>query len=271
MKGIVVLIITVISVFSLNVPIYANNDQGELPTIDQMADEALYFAKLKRYEETKMIVNKMGELIDTFEYDELPLTVDEQRILRVAFFQAKKLLESDQVDEDDLIRVLTKFRLTTDALATEHDPLWFDMESVIMETLQDAKKSVDNKRQFQGAFQAFLKIYDTVYPGIILDVPIEKVKIADAQIQYLEQNADSLLVNGELSIELEKLQSMVQALFHNYHKDEADPSLWWVIISTGGMIILTLTYAGWKKYKGEKMKRKQLKSSKNIDSSSYIE
>ena len=39
-------------------------------------------------------------------------------------------------------------------------------------------------------------------------------------------------------------------------EDEADPSLWWVIISTGSIIILTLSYVGWRKYQGEKEIRK---------------
>jgi sporulation protein YpjB len=35
-------------------------------------------------------------------------------------------------------------------------------------------------------------------------------------------------------------------------QDQADPSLWWVIISTGSIIIMTLSYVGWRKYKGDK-------------------
>lgn len=38
--------------------------------------------------------------------------------------------------------------------------------------------------------------------------------------------------------------------------DEADPSLWWVIISTGSIIIMTLSYVGWRKYQGDKELRK---------------
>jgi len=43
-------------------------------------------------------------------------------------------------------------------------------------------------------------------------------------------------------------------LFENMDEDEADPSLWWVIISTGSIIILTLSYVGWRKYKGDREK-----------------
>ncbi len=42
-------------------------------------------------------------------------------------------------------------------------------------------------------------------------------------------------------------------------KYEADPSLWWVIISTGGIIVLTLSYVGWRNIKAEKEKQYRYK------------
>ncbi|WAA10571.1 sporulation protein YpjB [Fervidibacillus albus] len=260
MKGFIVRIITV-SIFIISfihIPVFADDGGEQLREIDRMADEALHLAKMKRYDETKMIVKTLGERIDS-PYGSLPLTMDERRVLRVAYLQAEQILESDSINETDLIQILTKFRLTTDALATEHDPLWFDMESVLIESIHSAKQAVGDERQFQETFREFLLLYDTVYLGMILDVPFEKVQALDAQIQYIEQHADPLNDSGALVDEMERLESYVQSVFSNHDEDEADPSLWWVIISTGGIIILTLTYAGWKKYKGEKMKQKQLK------------
>lgn len=46
-------------------------------------------------------------------------------------------------------------------------------------------------------------------------------------------------------------------------EDEADPSLWWVIISTGSIIIATLSYVGWRKYNGDKEMKKDAPGSKN--------
>ena len=60
---------------------------------------------------------------------------------------------------------------------------------------------------------------------------------------------------------IEALQTDLQALFeeNETEEDEADPSLWWVIISTGGIIISTLSYVGWRKYKGEKERREKIR------------
>ena len=56
--------------------------------------------------------------------------------------------------------------------------------------------------------------------------------------------------------ELFALETELQTIFDGVMEDEADPSLWWVIISTGSIIVLTLSYVGWRKYKGEREKSK---------------
>jgi sporulation protein YpjB len=52
--------------------------------------------------------------------------------------------------------------------------------------------------------------------------------------------------------ELEGLETDLKKLFSDMDEDQTDPSLWWVIISTGSIIIMTLSYVGWRKYKGDK-------------------
>ena len=52
------------------------------------------------------------------------------------------------------------------------------------------------------------------------------------------------------------MKRKLQTIFEGLTEDEADPSLWWVIISTGSIIILTLSYVGWRKYKGERERSK---------------
>ncbi len=56
--------------------------------------------------------------------------------------------------------------------------------------------------------------------------------------------------------ELTSLETDLEKLFENKKEDEADPSLWWVIISTGSIIVSTLSYVGWRKYKGQDEEKK---------------
>jgi sporulation protein YpjB len=50
------------------------------------------------------------------------------------------------------------------------------------------------------------------------------------------------------------MEEELQNLFDRIKDDEADPSLLWVMISTGSIILLSLSYTGWRKFKGEKEK-----------------
>jgi sporulation protein YpjB len=48
------------------------------------------------------------------------------------------------------------------------------------------------------------------------------------------------------------MEEELKALFERVKEDEADPSLLWVMISTGSVILLSLSYAGFRKYRAEK-------------------
>ncbi len=71
-----------------------------------------------------------------------------------------------------------------------------------------------------------------------------------------------ILSDNDARQELLVLETDLQTIFDGLSEDEADPSLWWVIISTGSIIILTLSYVGWRKYKGEREKSKNSSGSR---------
>ena len=80
----------------------------------------------------------------------------------------------------------------------------------------------------------------------------------DARIEFIDKYRPEILAENVSHMELEALEAELQLLFDEMTEDEADPSLWWVIISTGSIIILTLSYVGWRKYKGDQEKEKPL-------------
>jgi sporulation protein YpjB len=53
------------------------------------------------------------------------------------------------------------------------------------------------------------------------------------------------------------LQKDLKKVFDKVERDDADPSLLWVILTTGGIIITALTYVGYRKYRAEKKKEKK--------------
>lgn len=160
---------------------------------------------------------------------------------------------------------VTKFRLVVDAISSGHQPLWTEMEEPIMASFQNVKQAVNsgNNVNFQSNFNSFLSLYNMIYPSLKIDIPAEQIQSLDAKVNYIDQSRPTLLSKSADHQELEALGNDLQTIFDEMTADEADPSLWWVIISTGSIIILTLSYVGWRKYRGdqelEKNRPKKLK------------
>jgi sporulation protein YpjB len=130
-----------------------------------------------------------------------------------------------------------------------------------MSTFQQVQKAATNKDNvgFHENFNSFLVLYDMVYPSIKIDIPATRVQALDARINFIDEYRPQVLEQATSQKELQALESDLRSIFDDMTEDEADPSLWWVIISTGSIIIMTLSYVGWKKYRGDKEIRKDFK------------
>jgi sporulation protein YpjB len=76
----------------------------------------------------------------------------------------------------------------------------------------------------------------------------------DAHISVVENRLFQEISETSRVKQLAIMEEELKALFERVKEDEADPSLLWVIISTGSVILLSLSYSGWRKYRGEKEK-----------------
>jgi sporulation protein YpjB len=93
-----------------------------------------------------------------------------------------------------------------------------------------------------------------IYPSLKVDLSKETMQQLDTRIQYINQYRPEVISDGESQKELDALQNELSTIFDEMGEDDTDPSLWWVIISTGSIIIMTLSYVGWRKYKGDREK-----------------
>ncbi|MCD4839299.1 MULTISPECIES: sporulation protein YpjB [Neobacillus] len=237
--------------------VYAET-QTPLEKLDDISDEALQMVKFHRYEDAKKLLEYFSDQFQIFTGSTQPLSVDEVRIIHTSHDEAMEAAVSPNMKHEERIQKLTKFRLVMDAIATSHQPLWTEMENQIMTTFHQAKQAARNgdSSHFHSKFNQFLSLYNIIYPSMKIDVPVENIQRLDARIKFIDEYRSEVLNNLDGQQELDKLDSDLKNLFANIEDDEADPSLWWVIISTGSIIIMTLSYVGWRKYQGEKELRK---------------
>ncbi|QGQ46673.1 sporulation protein YpjB [Metabacillus sediminilitoris] len=223
-------------------------------SLNEISDTALQLAKQERF-------NESAQLLDYFavKFKELPLeneniSVDHLRTITSTHKNAKDILRDEKVSTNEKVRSLTKFRLVVDAMVSEHQPLWGSMESSIMETFTQMKNDVveGDNQSFQHDWNQFLSLYEVIYPSIQVDLDSQRVKQMDAHISLVEDRLFQEISETSRFKQLAIMEEELKALFERVKEDEADPSLLWVMISTGSVILLSLSYAGFRKYRAEK-------------------
>lgn len=232
--------------------------ETSLLKLDQIADEALQMVKLSRYSEAERLLEYFSDQFLTITVRERLFSMDELRIVTVSYQDALEAVANSELSHDERVNKATQLRLVTDAIVSTHEPLWTGLEGQMLSILYDMKEAVmdGETESFHFQLNAFLSVYEVIYPSLKIDVPMETMQQLDTRISYIDQYRPQLLANMDGQRELEVLEADLKYVFSRTSEDEADPSLWWVIISTGSIIIVTLSYVGWRKYRGDKRKEK---------------
>ncbi|MED3571878.1 sporulation protein YpjB [Cytobacillus praedii] len=251
------LIIAIMIFLLLPITGYAE-ETSSIDRLDQLSDEALQMVKLHRYEDAKKLLDYFSDQFRATSGQVSVLTSDEMRIVTVSHDEAVQATANATINHNEKINRVTKFRLVMDAITSQSQPLWTEMETPIMTVFGEMKEAAYNgdKEHFQTKFNTFLSLYDVIYPSMKINVTGERIQRLDTRIDFIDRYRPQVLADEGTQQELEALQADLQLLFDEMSDDEADPSLWWVIISTGSIIILTLSYVGWRKYKGDQQKEK---------------
>jgi sporulation protein YpjB len=233
-----------------------NNEAIE--KLDHISDEALRMVKLQRYDDAKKILEYFSDQFSTVTVKEQSFSMDELRIVSVAHNEALEATKNVELQHDERMNRVTKFRLVIDAITSSHQPLWTEMEEPMMTVFKSVKEAAyqGNNTNFHSNLNSFLSLYDMIYPSMKLDISKEQIQKLDTKVNYIDHYRPQVLSNVSNQQELDELGSQLQSIFDEMTEDEADPSLWWVIISTGSIIILTLSYVGWRKYLGDREQEK---------------
>jgi len=223
-----------------------------------MADEALQLTKFSRLEEAKSILQRFADLFSEQGVKDKRFTMDQLRVLTVSHHEAMRAVTSIDMNQDERIRIVTSFRLAADAITSTHQPMWVEMEAPIMSDLQEVKNAAleGNEQAYNQSLNTFISTYTTIQPSLKIDLSAEKLQKLDSKITFIDRYRSNFS-EEEWAGHLEALEQDLKKLFTNPDEDEADPSLWWVISMTGSIIIVTLSYVSWRKYKGQKQASKK--------------
>ncbi|MBD3110407.1 sporulation protein YpjB [Bacillus sp. AGMB 02131] len=235
---------------------YANiaDASSDLQKLDAKTDEILQMVKVQRYDLALKLLDSFSANFLDVTASENVFTNDEFRIVYSAYEELMQKMKDPDAEHNEKVNSATKLRLVVDAVHTDSQPLWTNMEEQMMGAFQDAIRAAGehDEAMFESELDRLLEQYDLIYASLQVDFHPETVQMLDSKFYYIDQYRPQVYLNGVEQQELAVLKYEMQSLFDEMEEDEADPSLWWVIISTGSVIITTLSYVGWKKYRGSK-------------------
>jgi len=225
---------------------------SSLEKLDTISDKALELAKQYRYEESKNMLRFFSKQFMETNAREQIFGMEELRIITVVYDDAIQAVSNRDMPDTEKVRALTKLRLVMDAVEQNHDPLWTALEEQVMTTFAETKTALvhEDSDQFQVQINELTALYDVLYPSLKMDLSPQTFQELDARMNYITMYQPVLFTDKTSMRELEGLEQDFKTIFENTEEDDADPSLWWVIITTGSIIISTLSYVGWRKYNG---------------------
>ncbi|WP_273125978.1 sporulation protein YpjB [Bacillus weihaiensis] len=256
MKKIIISLILLSSIFFTIKPTHAQ-EVYDWESLNRISDTALQLAKQERFKESADLLTYFSVKFEELPIDQETISLDHYRTITRTHENALDVILNNEISKEEKIRSLTKFRLVVDAMVSEHQPLWGSMETSIMTTFSQMKVDIEdgNNQSFQHDFNEFLSLYEVIYPSIQVDLDLQQIKKMDAHISVVEDRLFQDIPASSRVKQLTMMEEDLKAIFERVKEDEADPSLLWVMISTGSFIFLALSYVGWKKYRGEKQKQ----------------
>ncbi|MFC0559902.1 sporulation protein YpjB [Halalkalibacter alkalisediminis] len=253
-------IILLIAIFLFNVPQSIHAEEAtSLHTwkeLNHTSDQILQLVKQEEFEEAKQMLDYFSVSFLEVDFQEEGITMSSLRTVTSSFEKAVEAVTAIDMPLDQRIFTVTAFRLAIDALSSEHHPLWLHTEKSVMNAIRAMKETIGEgeTQAFQHRFNEFLRHYDMIRPALFIDIEPQQLQRVDSQITFLERIRNESLDEDKVISHLEIMEKEWTNLYQRIKEDSADPSLWWVMFTIGGMITMSLSYVGWKKYRAEKRK-----------------
>ncbi|KMY46387.1 hypothetical protein AC622_07880 [Bacillus sp. FJAT-27916] len=224
---------------------------AEDKAIETIADQSLQFVKVDRRQEAEELLNVFSERFLDMASQGNQYSMDEINIVTIALEDAMNAVQDTEKSNQEAVNEMTKFRLAFDAVSHDKSPLWTKMRGQILEAVKDTREAVKNQDSvvFQEELNRLLNIYIILYPSLKIDVTPEKFQQVDAHLKFIDQYRPQVFSDSSEQKDMASLEGQLRDIFDEAEKDDTDPSLWWVIISTGSIILMTLSYVGFRKYK----------------------
>ncbi|MCM2674350.1 sporulation protein YpjB [Alkalicoccobacillus plakortidis] len=243
-------------------PAYSYGQEGHTTDngagLSRMADLVLQLTKQGDITEADQLLESFTYTWQKQNHDEHPFfNAEAEQAIWLTYHQAHLALKSSDLEDLDRIDRVTSFRLAVDAVSNDSQPLWLYSESTLLKAAEELKEiALDpTSDQFYQQLNEINRQYQVIRPALSIQ--------AASDLYLLDQQLDAILSSKEQlnadtrTAYAEQLKEDIETMYEDYDKDEADPSLWWIMFTIGGMILFSLSYVGWRKYRADQSKHRE--------------
>ncbi|WP_350253423.1 sporulation protein YpjB [Bacillus halotolerans] len=236
-------------------------ERGSLKELNDLSDTVFQMTRQSKYEEALQVLSYFEKTLKSAEKQKQDsmLTGAQIRQITLGYNDMVRSLKQADASDTQKLRAAAQFRMLMDAVDNQSDPLWGSLEKPIMEVFAVLKQDVQKNEStsFHEKWNEFISLYDLIYPSLTIDISEDQLDTVGKHIEVIEQEGFQQMTESTKLERLSLLQNDLKSVFDRVEEDDADPSLLWVMITTGGIIITALTYVGYRKYRAEKKKLKK--------------
>jgi len=258
---------TALFIFTFPLNTFAKSENSSLKKLTEQANhiyEAISNSQLDTAENYLSTFKKSWEKISQTETALSPVAV---RTIMAQEEQLEQVLKLN-VGENEINEASVEFRLAVDALVNSQHPLWMGMKDKVLSAFNKVEQDVQSgdDRAFQVDLNQFQDVYQMVYPSLTIDVKSDVLKELDGQINHIINNRMTIVQNKSNHLpHLNEIHDKLSSLFGGTEPTSGfihTPELFTPSIFIGGLVILTLLYVVWRKYKGEDETKAQVSVTK---------
>lgn len=257
MRGFFYILITICILLPQIVFAHNHIDMDKWNELNQTSDKVLQLVKQQKFSDAKQLLDYFSEQFLFISKEHATLSMTELRVITTSYEKAQEAVTNVQLPLEERIMKVTQLRLVIDAVSNKHHPLWLNTKNSLLTSIDHLQQLTKNgdRQAYEHRFNTFLNQYHMIRPALLISLDATQFQKIDSQVQFLDRNRAVEQNREKLSNHLQFMHTEFEKLFNQVVESEADPSLLWVMFSIGGMIFVSLSYVGWKKYQGEKRKR----------------
>ncbi|UFJ42755.1 sporulation protein YpjB [Brevibacillus humidisoli] len=233
-------------------------EQHHLHQLDQLAEDFFQATKQGDIERSRQHIAKIAELFPNLT---LPVTIRIESLNAVtqSILAAKQTFVSPRVSEERLLWHATQVRIAIDALHHEHQPIWKNYYPSFTNQLQNLMQAVVERdlTEFRAQFDEQYYLYLAIRPAMSIQVDEQEMSAIDAAYELIiremrNESPDWQVIRDSLR----ELSVVMQSVFVGEERSAAGGpwmpgSPLTIIMTIAIVVMLPLTYVGWRKYLAE--------------------